>query len=217
MGAALAAYCVRGGLRATVFCPADTPDVNVREIALQGADVFRVEGLIDDCGRIVGEGKSRLGWFDLSTLKEPYRIEGKKTMGLELAEQFAQLPDAIFIPPGAAPDRSACGRPLMSWRPGWIGSKRPKMFAVQAEGRAPIVRAFESGEEHAPLGGRTHDRRRHPCPCCRRDFLILAPSGRPVGARSLSPMRTSCDQADFTRPWPALVRGWPPHGLAPCR
>ena len=87
-GAALAAYATSCGIRTTIFCPADTPEVNVSEIELQGATVYRVNGLIDDCGKIVGEGKAKAGWFDTSTLKEPYRIEGKKTMGLELAEQL---------------------------------------------------------------------------------------------------------------------------------
>ncbi|MBO0717142.1 MAG: threonine synthase, partial [Rhizobiales bacterium] len=87
-GAALAAYASHAGIKTTIFCPEDTPDVNVSEIELQGATVYRVNGLIDDCGKIVGEGKEKVGWFDVSTLKEPYRIEGKKTMGLELAEQF---------------------------------------------------------------------------------------------------------------------------------
>ena len=87
-GAALAAYATRAGIKSTVFCPEDTPEVNVSEIELQGATVYRVNGLINDCGRIVGEGKAKAGWFDVSTLKEPYRIEGKKTMGLELAEQL---------------------------------------------------------------------------------------------------------------------------------
>jgi cysteine synthase len=100
-GAAMAAYARRAGMRATVLCPADTPDINIREIRLQGADTYLVNGLINDCGRIVGEGKDKVGWFDVSTLKEPYRIEGKKTMGYELAEQLGwTLPDAIFYPTG---------------------------------------------------------------------------------------------------------------------
>jgi threonine synthase len=100
-GAALAAYASRAGIRSTVFCPADTPEVNVSEIALQGAKVYRVNGLIDDCGKIVAEGREKAGWFDVSTLKEPYRIEGKKTMGLELAEQLGwDLPDVILYPTG---------------------------------------------------------------------------------------------------------------------
>src|ERR1700693_3829878 len=99
--AALAAYASHAGIKTTIFCPEDTPEVNVSEIALQGAAVYRVNGLIDDCGKIVGEGKAKVGWFDTSTLKEPYRIEGKKTMGLELAEQLGwTVPDAIFYPTG---------------------------------------------------------------------------------------------------------------------
>ena len=100
-GAALAAYATNCGIKTTIFCPADTPEVNVSEIELQGATVYRVNGLIDDCGKIVGEGKAKAGWFDTSTLKEPYRIEGKKTMGLELAEQLGwDVPDVIFYPTG---------------------------------------------------------------------------------------------------------------------
>src|ERR1700741_729316 len=100
-GAALAAYGSRAGMRTTVFCPEDTPEVNVREIAAQGATVYRVNGLIDQCGKLVGQGRETIGWFDVSTLKEPYRIEGKKTMGFELAEQLGwELPDVIFYPTG---------------------------------------------------------------------------------------------------------------------
>jgi threonine synthase len=131
-GAALAAYATSCGIKTTIFCPADTPEVNVSEIELQGATVYRVNGLIDDCGKIVGEGKAKAGWFDTSTLKEPYRIEGKKTMGLELSEQLGwEVPDVIFYPTGGGT--------------GLIG-----MVAVQAAGCAPMVRAFENGVEHAP-------------------------------------------------------------------
>src|SRR5258706_5058281 len=100
-GAALAAYATNCGIKTTIFCPADTPEVNVSEIELQGATVYRVNGLIDDCGKIVGEGKAKTGWFDTSRLKEPYRIAGEKTMGLELAEQLGwDVPDLIFYPTG---------------------------------------------------------------------------------------------------------------------
>ncbi len=152
-GAAMAAYAARAGLRATVFCPADTPEINVREIALQGADVYRVDGLINDCGRIVANGVAEVGWFDLSTLKEPYRIEGKKTMGLELAEQFGwSLPDAIFYPTGGGTGLIGMWKAFAELEAiGWIGAQRPKMIAVQADGCAPIVRAFEEGKEHATL------------------------------------------------------------------
>ena len=157
-GAAMAAYAMQAGLRATVFCPEDTPDVNVREIALQGATVYRVNGLINDCGKIVGDGKEAVGWFDLSTLKEPYRIEGKKTMGLELAEQLGwELPDAIFYPTGGGTGMIGMWKAFQELEAiGWIGSKRPKMVAVQASGCAPIVKAFEAGEEHAPLWQDAH-------------------------------------------------------------
>lgn len=152
-GAALAAYCSRAGIETYVFCPEDTPEVNVREIQLQGAKVWRVNGLINDCGRIVGEGKAPMGWYDVSTLKEPYRIEGKKTMGLELAEQLGwELPDAIFYPTGGGTGLIGMWKAFDEMEQlGWIGSKRPKMFAVQAKGCAPIVKAFEDGEEHAPV------------------------------------------------------------------
>jgi len=152
-GAAMAAYASHARIRTTIFCPDDTPAVNVEEIALQGGDVCRVNGLINDCGKIVGEGKEKTGWFDVSTLKEPYRIEGKKTMGLELAEQLGwELPDAIFYPTGGGTGLIGMWKAFDELEAiGWIGSKRPKMIAVQASGCAPIVKAFEAGEEHAPL------------------------------------------------------------------
>ena len=151
-GAALAAYASRAGIKATVFCPEDTPEVNVSEIALQGAAVYRVNGLIDDCGKIVAEGKAKVGWFDVSTLKEPYRIEGKKTMGLELAEQLGwQVPDAIFYPTGGGTGLIGMWKAFAELEAiGFIGSKRPRMIAVQAAGCAPMVRAWEAGAEHAP-------------------------------------------------------------------
>jgi threonine synthase len=157
-GAAMAAYASRAGMESFVFCPEDTPEVNVREIALQGAKVWRVNGLINDCGKIVGEGKQAMGWSDLSTLKEPYRIEGKKTMGLELAEQLGwQLPDAIFYPTGGGTGLIGMWKAFEELEAlGWIGKKRPKMIAVQATGCAPIVKAFEEGLEHAPLWPNAH-------------------------------------------------------------
>jgi len=150
-GAALAAYCSRVGIETVVFCPEDTPEVNVREIAMQGARVWRVNGLIDDCGVIVGQGAKEGRWFDFSTLKEPYRIEGKKTMGLELAAQFGwRLPDAIFYPTGGGTGLIGMWKAFDELEKlGWIGPERPRMYAVQASGCAPIVRAFEAGEEHA--------------------------------------------------------------------
>lgn len=152
-GAALAAYASYAGLKTTVFCPDDTPIVNIREIELQGADVYTVNGLINDCGKIVFDGKEEMGWADISTLKEPYRIEGKKTMGLELAEQLGwEMPDVIFYPTGGGTGLIGMWKAFDELEKiGWIGSKRPKMVAVQAEGCAPIVKAYENGEEHAPL------------------------------------------------------------------
>ena len=152
-GAAMAAYASAAEIKTTIFCPEDTPAVNVEEIALQGGDVTLINGLINDCGKIVGEGKEKAGWFDVSTLKEPYRIEGKKTMGLELAEQLGwELPDAIFYPTGGGTGLIGMWKAFDELEAiGWIGSKRPKMIAVQAAGCAPIVKAWEEGEEHAPL------------------------------------------------------------------
>ncbi len=157
-GAALAAYASRAGIKSTIFCPEDTPEVNVSEIALQGASVYRVNGLIDDCGKIVGEGKAKVGWFDTSTLKEPYRIEGKKTMGLELAEQLGwQVPDVIFYPTGGGTGLIGMWKAFAELEViGFIGKKRPRMIAVQAQGCAPMVRAFEAGEEHAPRWENAH-------------------------------------------------------------
>ncbi|MDF0540846.1 threonine synthase [Sphingobium sp. H39-3-25] len=150
-GAALAAYASRCGIETVILCPEETPEINVREIAAQGARVWRVNGQIDDCGAIVGRGAAEGRWFDFSTLKEPYRIEGKKTMGLELALQFGwELPDAIFYPTGGGTGLIGMWKAFDEMeRLGWIGSKRPRMYAVQASGCAPIVRAFEAGEEHA--------------------------------------------------------------------
>ena len=150
-GAALAAYGSRAGIETFVFCPDDTPEVNVREMAMQGARTFRVNGLIHDCGRIVGQGKQTMDWFDASTLKEPYRIEGKKTMGLELAEQLGwQVPDAIFYPTGGGTGLIGMWKAFEELEAiGWLGAKRPRMVAVQATGCAPIVKAWEDGADHA--------------------------------------------------------------------
>ena len=157
-GAALAAYASRAGMESYVFCPEDTPEVNVREIAAQGARVWRVNGLINDCGRIVGEGRKSMGWFDFSTLKEPYRIEGKKTMGLELADQLGwNVPDAIFYPTGGGTGLIGMWKAFNELKElGWLTGKLPKMIAVQAEGCAPMVRAFEAGERHAQLWENAH-------------------------------------------------------------
>ena len=175
-GAAMAAYATQAGIRSTVFCPADTPEVNVSEIELQGATVYRVNGLINDCGKIVGEGKGPVGWFDLSTLKEPYRIEGKKTMGLELAEQMGwQVPDIIFYPTGGGTGLIGMWKAFQELEAiGWLGQKKPRMVAVQATGCAPIVKAYEAGEEHAPLWQDAHTYAAGiRVPIAVGDFLIL--------------------------------------------
>ncbi len=150
-GAAAAAYAARAWIEAVIFCPAETPQINIREIAAQGARVYRVNGQIDECGKLVAEGAKTRGWFDLSTLKEPYRIEGKKTMGLELAEQYGWvLPDVIVYPTGGGTGLIGMWKAFDELEAiGFIGSKRPRMIAVQAEGCAPIVRAYDADERHA--------------------------------------------------------------------
>ena len=175
-GAAMAAYAARAGMESFVFCPDDTPEVNVGEITAQGAHVWLVNGLINDCGRIVGEGKEAMGWFDVSTLKEPYRIEGKKTMGLELADQLDwTLPDVIFYPTGGGTGLIGMWKAFDELgRIGWIDKKRPRMVAVQASGCAPIVRAFEEGLDHAPLWKDAHTVAAGiRVPAAVGDFLIL--------------------------------------------
>jgi threonine synthase len=152
-GAAMAAYATQAGIRSTVFCPDDTPEINVREIQSLGAKTYLVNGLINDCGKIVGDGKEKVGWFDVSTLKEPYRIEGKKTMGLELAEQLDwELPDIIFYPTGGGTGLIGMWKAFLELKElGWIKGKLPRMVAVQADGCAPIVKAWQNGDEHAPV------------------------------------------------------------------
>src|SRR6266705_954040 len=151
-GAAMAAYCARAGIKAYIFCPDDTPAVNVREIAMQGASVSLVDGLIDDCGKLVSEGERAVGWFNCSTLREPYRIEGKKTMGIELAEQLGwDVPDVIFYPTGGGTGIIGMWKAFAELEAiGWIGKKRPRMVVVQATGCAPMVKAWQEGAEHAP-------------------------------------------------------------------
>jgi len=150
-GAALAAYGARAGIRTLVICPSETPELNIRETASYGAEVIVADGQIDECGRIVGEGAAAGRWFDCSTLKEPYRLEGKKVMGLELTEQLGwQLPDAIFYPTGGGTGLIGMWKGFDELeRIGLIGAKRPRMIAVQAAGCAPMVRAWESGDEFA--------------------------------------------------------------------
>ena len=150
-GAALAAYATRAGIESYVFCPDDAQGPNVGETVLQGAKLYKVNGLINDCAKIVAAGKEAMGWFDTSTLKEPYRIEGKKTMGLELAKQLGwMLPDVIFYPTGGGTGLIGMWKVFDELgRIGWLDGKRPRMVAVQSTGCAPIVRAFEEGKEKA--------------------------------------------------------------------
>ncbi|WP_374296342.1 threonine synthase [Sphingomonas sp.] len=195
-GAALAAYASRCGIETIVFCPEDTPEVNVREIAAQGARVWRVNGLIDDCGAIVGKGAAEGRWFDLSTLKEPYRIEGKKTMGLELAAQCGwRLPDAIFYPTGGGTGLIGMWKAFDELEKlGWIGPERPRMYAVQASGCAPIVKAFDDGVEHAERWENAHTVAAGiRVPRAVGDFLILR-AVRESGGKALA-----VDDADTLR------------------
>jgi len=150
---AMAAYAAAAGIEAHIFMPRDVPQANYIECKAAGAHVTLVDGLISDCGRIVGERKDAEGWFDVSTLKEPYRIEGKKTMGYEVAEQLEwTLPDAIFYPAGGGVGLIGMWKAFEEMEAlGWIDAKRPKMIAVQAAGCQPVVQAFESGVDHAEM------------------------------------------------------------------
>jgi threonine synthase len=153
-GGAAAFYAARAGMQAYVFMPEDTPIINQYEAALAGAKTFRVNGLINDCGKIVRDGMDKMNWFDLSTLKEPYRLEGKKTMGLELAEQFQwKLPDVIFYPTGGGTGLIGMWKAFRELvELGWLDSEQlPKMVSVQSDGCAPITTAFDKGERFAPL------------------------------------------------------------------
>ena len=144
---ALAAYAAAAGLEAHIFMPKDVPQANFIECKAYGAHVTLVDGLISDCAKLVAAGAVREGWFDVTTLKEPYRIEGKKTMGYELAEQMNwQLPDAIFYPTGGGVGLIGMWKAFEEMEAlGWIGAKRPKMIAVQVDGCQPVVRAFQQG------------------------------------------------------------------------
>jgi len=157
-GAAMAAYAARAGIESFCFCPEDTPEVNVREIAAQGAAVWKVNGLIHDCARLVQQGAKEFGWFDMSTLREPYRIEGKKTMGLELAIQFGwRLPEVVFYPTGGGTGIIGMWK---GWQElielGWLSGPLPRLVAVQSSGCAPIVRAFDEGATHARAWDNAH-------------------------------------------------------------
>src|SRR5918995_5765284 len=173
---ALAAYAARAGLECFIFIPRDTPRANVLECEQTGAKVTLMDGLITDCGAEVARRKEQEGWFDVSTLKEPYRVEGKKTLGYELDEQLDwTLPDVIVYPTGGGTGLVGMWKAFDEMEElGWIDSKRPRMVTVQAAGCAPIVRAFEEGEEHAerwPNAATTASGLR--VPKAIGDFLIL--------------------------------------------
>jgi threonine synthase len=150
-GGALAAYAAAAGIPAVIVMPADTPSANVMECQAFGAQVVKLNGLISDCGKYVAERKDKEGWYDVSTLKEPYRVEGKKTMGYELWEQFGgKLPDVILYPTGGGVGLIGMCKAFDEMQEmGWIGAERPRMVAVQAEGCAPIVRAWEAHQNTA--------------------------------------------------------------------
>lgn len=150
-GGATAAYAARAGLPAHIFMPKDVPQANYIECKVLGAHVELIDGLISDCGKIVASRKEAEGWFDISTLKEPYRVEGKKTMGYELAEQFDwELPEVVIYPTGGGTGLIGMWKAFDEMEQmGWIGPERPRMISVQAAGCAPIVRAYSAGDEHA--------------------------------------------------------------------
>lgn len=175
-GSAVAAYAARAGMEAWCLCPVETPDLHVAEMKMAGAHVVRVRGMIDDCGRMIRAAQDRMGWFPLSTMQEPYRVEGKKTMGFELAEQLGwELPDVIIYATGGGTALVAMWKAFDELEAlGWIGPERPRMVAAQSTGCAPIVRAFEQGLDTAPrwenaetiaAGIRV--------PCALADFMIL--------------------------------------------
>lgn len=226
-GGAAAAYAARAGLECHVFMPADTPIVNQFEPHLYGAKAFRVNGLINDCGKIVRDGAERMGWFDLSTLKEPYRLEGKKTMGLELAEQLGwTLPDVILYPTGGGTGLigmwkafeelaelgwlrdSACGSKVVGGLH-VVGKRRfPRLISCQAEGCAPIVTAFEAGSRFAevyPNAQTVASGLR--VPAAVGDFMMLdaikASGGKAVAGREAA-----------IRPW--MLRASSAEGIAIC-
>ena len=157
-GGALAAYAAAAGIEAHIFMPRDTPMANQVECLAYGAHLALVDGLISDCGRIVAERKAAEGWFDVSTLKEPFRVEGKKTMGYELVEQLGwEYPDAVFYPTGGGVGLIGMAKAFEEMEElGWVSGKRPKMIAIQAAGCAPVVRAFEHGDAASTMWQDAH-------------------------------------------------------------
>ena len=196
-GAAMAAYAAAAGMEAYCFCPDDTPEINLSEMALQGAIVWRVDGLINDCARLVAAGKPRYDWFDMSTLKEPYRIEGKKTMGLELAIQGGwRLPELVFYPTGGGTGLIGMWKAWQELRElGWISGPLPRLVAVQSTGCAPIVRAFDAGATAAtPWENARTIASGIRVPAALGDFLILR-ALRESGGFALAVSDTAIDAA----------------------
>jgi threonine synthase len=199
-GGAVAAYAAAAGIEAHVFMPRDVPLANYLEAKAFGAKVTLVDGLISDCAKRVAEGKAAENWFDMSTLKEPYRIEGKKTMGLEAAEQFNwNLPDAIFYPTGGGVGMIGMWKAFAELQAmGWIGPKRPKMIAVQAEGCQPIVNALERNEEFSKFWeGASTVASGLRVPKALGDFLVLQAvreSGGTAVAVSDTEMMNACEE-----------------------
>ncbi|HKD17333.1 MAG TPA: threonine synthase [Thermoanaerobaculia bacterium] len=199
-GGAAAAYAARAGMECHVFMPADTPPVFRIECERYDAKVTLVDGLIDDCGKIVAERAPREGWHDVSTLKEPFRVEGKKTMGYELAEEFGwTLPDAILYPTGGGTGLIGMWKAFDEMEEiGWIGSKRPRMFSVQAEGCAPIPKAFAEGKDVSEKFPNAHTYASGlRVPKAFADYLILKDvraSGGSAIAVSDDAMRRACDE-----------------------
>lgn len=193
-GGAAAAYAARAGLECYVFMPEDTPVVNQMEAVLYGAKAYLVNGLIDDCGKLVRTGATSMGWFDVSTLKEPYRLEGKKTMGLELAEQLGwRLPDVILYPTGGGTGLIGMWKAFDELRQlGWLHDlKLPQMYSCQSDGCAPIVRAFDAGERFAHrFEGATTVASGLRVPAAVADFMILdtvrASGGKAIAGRESS-------------------------------
>jgi len=207
---AAAAYAAAAGIEAHIFMPRDVPQANYIECESYGARVTLVDGLISDCGRMVAEGRQREGWFDINTLKEPYRVEGKKTMGYEIAEQMQwRLPDAIFYPTGGGVGLIGMWKAFDEMEAlGWIGSGRPKMIAVQSSGCAPVVKAFQEGKERAEFwqNARTvSSGLRVPKPL--GDFLIL---------RIVRASRGTCVAVDDREALEAGARVGRMEGIFPC-
>jgi len=213
-GGALAAYATVCGIEAHVFMPLDTPEAFVIECQSFGANLELVNGLISDCGKIVSQRKQNEGWFDVSTLKEPYRIEGKKTMGYEIAEQLGwELPDVIIYPTGGGTGLIGMWKAFEEMEQlGWIDDRRPRMVSVQAAGCAPIVRAFDEGKERAEMWSGAHTIASGlRVPAAVGDFLILRAlresNGIALAVSDEEIVNRSRDLATYTGIFPAPEGG----------